>query len=92
VQHRRREPRVAVVDDVGDQLAAAAQPADRQRSRVGDLDRLLGQLDRVAPRAVLVARGAELVDAAERRLIVRGDQAGADAVGVDPRALVEQRR
>ncbi len=85
-----RQPGVLVVDDVRDQRVAQPQPAHLQDARVGDLDRLLAELELVLPGAVVAAHRAELVDAAQRGLLAAGDQLGADAPGVDARALLEQ--
>src|SRR5574338_415818 len=76
------------VQDVTDHLIAFPAAADLEDTGVGDLDRLLAQLDRIAPVAALVTVRAELVDAAERGLIERGDELRAHTPHVDLRTLL----
>src|SRR4051812_39015500 len=79
---------LAVVDHVADELAAQPQALYLQHAGITDLDRLLAELDRLVPRAVVVAVSTELVHAAERRLVERRDELRADAPHVDARALL----
>ena len=87
-QSRGRARRlVEIVDQVADK-GAVGETGGSAEGRASRSWRLLGQLDAWLPGAARIADGAELVDAAERGLIVRGDQARADAPDGDPRALL----
>jgi hypothetical protein len=55
------------------------------------LRRLLGDLHARRPLARRLAHRGQLVDGAERRLVVRGDELGPDAPDRDPRALQLER-
>ena len=77
-----------IEDHVADGLAVLAVPPDLQDARVGNLDGLFRQLHLIFPVALLVAQGRELVDPAQGRLVVGGDQPRADAPDADRGALV----
>src|SRR5262245_23926320 len=63
------------------------KPADLMRARSGDLFGLLAQLEAIGPAALIIANGAQLVDAAQGWIIMGCDQPGAHAPDVDARPL-----
>ena len=79
-------------------ITSATNPAGPEKRRtcctpgVRGLGRLLRDLDAVLPLAARLAHRAELVDAAERRLVAARDEPRADAPGVDARALLLEAR
>ena len=81
-----------VEDHVGHEAGGAREPPHLLHAGVRRLRRLLRDLDAVLPRAARLPHRAELVDAAERRLVAAGDEPRADAPGVDARALLLEAR
>ena len=57
---------------------------------IGDLFGIFGKLDLGDEVAIVILDGSQLVDAAERRIVLGSDQIGADAPGGDRRSLVFQ--
>lgn len=77
-------------DQIGDDFARVfvVDPLDGFVARVGDFLRVLGQLDLGNElTAGFVVDGRQFVHAAEGGAVLGGDQVGADAPGIDGRAL-----